>query len=76
MKFFPKEDNNETTFVKIWNELHASKSNPKVGMLTKDAKTGVVAEEFQKFVESKSYTSVDISHFFNECFVKKDSEEI
>jgi hypothetical protein len=32
-------------------------------MLIKDAKTGVVAEEFQKFIEKKTYTPNDISHF-------------
>ena len=42
-------------------------------MLIKDAKTGV-AEEYQKYIEKKSFTPYDISHFFNECFVKKDNE--
>jgi len=43
-------------------------------MLMKDAKTGQVAEEYQKYIETKSYTPLDVSHFFNECFVKKDEE--
>jgi hypothetical protein len=41
-------------------------------MLLKDAKTGAIAEEFQKFIENKNYTPYDISHYFNECFVRKD----
>lgn len=45
-------------------------------MLIKDAKTGQVAEEYQKFIESKSYTPLDVSHFFNECFAKKDEDEL
>lgn len=56
--------------------MHGAKADPKIGMLIKDAKTGVVAEEYQKFVEKKSFTPIDVSHFFNECFVKKDNEEI
>ncbi len=45
-------------------------------MLIKDAKTGVVAEEYQRFIEKKNYTPFDISHFFNECVLKKDNSEI
>jgi hypothetical protein len=34
-------------------------------MFIKDAKTGAVAEEFQKFIGNKSHSSYDITHFFN-----------
>jgi hypothetical protein len=30
--------------------MHGTDAHPKIGMLIKDAKTGVVAEEFQKYI--------------------------
>ena len=45
-------------------------------MFLKDEKTGQVADEFVKFLNEKTFNSVDIFPFFNECFVKKDSDEI
>lgn len=74
LKFCPKEDNNTATFESIWSQLHGTNNNPKIGMLMKDAKTGQVAEEYQKYIETKTYTPLDVAHFFNECFVKKDEE--
>jgi hypothetical protein len=38
-----KTEDANPTFAKIWSELHASVSAPKVGMILGDAKTGQIA---------------------------------
>lgn len=60
----------------MWNLLHNKLENPKIGLFVKDDRVGVVAEEFSKFMENNRYTPVDISSFFNECFVSKSKDEI
>ena len=51
-------------------------ANPKVGTLLNDTKTGAIAEDFDKFQKETSHEEVDVFHFFNECFEKKDRSEI
>lgn len=45
-----KSDDFNNAFSKMWNDLHGSNPNPKVGMILGDAKTGQIAEEFTKFL--------------------------
>ena len=49
----------------MWTDLHGGISNPRVGMLTGDAKTSQIAEEFMKFMEANKHEKVEVLNFFN-----------
>lgn len=48
--FLPKTDDTNASFKNIWQELHGSNANPRVGMIAGDTKTGPVAEGFMQFL--------------------------
>ena len=49
----------------MWTDLHRGNSNPRVGMIIGDTKTGQTAEEFMKFMETQSHEKVEVVNFFN-----------
>lgn len=53
-----KTDDFVGTFTKIWSDLHGSITNPKVGLILNDVKTGLIAEEFVKFLETQTHSKV------------------
>ncbi len=53
------------SFKRIWEGLHGTNSNPKVGMFIGDAKTGPVAEEFMILTEKENHSKVELVNFFN-----------
>jgi hypothetical protein len=65
LTLLPKSEDSAPTFQKIWTELHASASAPKVGMILGDAKTGQIAEEFTRYLEAQAHSKVEALNFFN-----------
>lgn len=65
LSFIVKSDDFNESFSRLWSELHGSNSSPKVGMIIGDAKTGQIAEEFMRFLESQSHSKAEVLNFFN-----------
>jgi hypothetical protein len=65
LSFIVKTENFQESFSQMWTDLHGGISNPRVGMLTGDAKTGQIAEEFMKFMEANKHEKVEVLNFFN-----------
>lgn len=63
--FEVKSEDFSGSFKKMWTELHGKNTNPKVGMIINDSKTGQTAEEFMKFMEGENHTKVEVISFFN-----------
>jgi hypothetical protein len=65
LTFLVKGEDFNASFQTLWSEAHGGNSNPKVGMIIGDAKTGQIAEEFMKFVESQKHSKHEVLNFFN-----------
>ena len=65
LSFVVKTDQFQEAFSQMWTDLHGNNSNPRVGMITGDSKTGQIAEEFMKFIESQKHEKLEVLNFFN-----------
>jgi len=65
LSFVVKSEQFQEAFSQMWSDLHGSNSNPRVGMITGDTKTGQIAEEFMRFMETQNHEKVEVVNFFN-----------
>lgn len=65
LTFVVKTDDFNDSFAKMWSDLHGAVASPKVGMILGDSKTGQIAEEFTRYLESQAHSKLEVLNFFN-----------